>query len=428
MNASTAIVAHAPYAPAAHSRGRSASGERLAVGAVALATAALPLLRPSGPGNTAPLVDGLIVLAVGATLLWAGSSGVRLRLPYGLAIGLLIAAGALAGLLGPFPDVSVLALTQDLFLLAWCAALMNVSRTPSALNTVVRTWAGTAILWAAALDLLLLTGKQSLAGVTGEWGGRAALTFGDPNMAASYYLLSIMVIAATRYPRRPVLRMGAYLLLLGAIAYTGSNGGMVALLIGTLGGMILLVRRRAGAIAALVATLGLVVLAAGLFSQVKIDDVRRLAHASGQQLLIDSVGRTDESAALREVLLTQSVALFTEGAPLGWGAGAAESALADRQSHFRKNTHNDYVAALIERGILGTVGLVLLIASIAVRARSVVKGQLAPAFALVVPRPEFLVGAVLGIGVTALFYQVLHFRHVWALLAIIAAVALWSRE
>jgi hypothetical protein len=35
---------------------------------------------------------------------------------------------------------------------------------------------------------------------------------------------------------------------------------------------------------------------------------------------------------------------------------------------------------------------------------------------------------VIGMFISAMFYQVLHFRHLWALLGIIAAVDLWGRR
>jgi hypothetical protein len=428
MNGSSTATAIAPSGPAERTRWRGSSGERLAVGTVALAVAMIPLLRPSGPGNTSPLVDGAIVLAVGATLLWAGASGAKLHVPYGLAIAVLIASGALAGLLGAYPEVGLLALTQDIFLLVWVTALVNVARTPAALKTVLRIWVVSTIFWAGLLDVLILTGQSHLAGVTGRWGGRASLTFGDPNMAATYYFLSLMVIGATKFPRNRLLRVGAYVLHVMALLYTGSNGGMVVLLIGTLAASLLLLRRRAGLVPALAASALLIVVGVGLYSQVKLDDIRSAALQTGQQLLIDSVGRSDESAAFRELLLTESAGLYLDGAPLGLGPNATEAALTERQSHFRKNTHNDYVAALIERGIPGAVGLLLLIGAVAVRTWTVAKGPLSVAFAAAVPRPEFFVGAVLGIGVAASFYQVLHFRHVWALLGVIAALYLWGRE
>jgi hypothetical protein len=39
-----------------------------------------------------------------------------------------------------------------------------------------------------------------------------------------------------------------------------------------------------------------------------------------------------------------------------------------------------------------------------------------------------LVGALLGLAVSASYYQILHFRHVWAFFALIAALYLWGRR
>jgi hypothetical protein len=58
----------------------------------------------------------------------------------------------------------------------------------------------------------------------------------------------------------------------------------------------------------------------------------------------------------------------------------------------------------------------------------VVTRPLAPEFAALFPRTSPLVGAVVGLAVSASYYQILHFRHVWTLLAIIAALFVWARR
>jgi hypothetical protein len=35
---------------------------------------------------------------------------------------------------------------------------------------------------------------------------------------------------------------------------------------------------------------------------------------------------------------------------------------------------------------------------------------------------------VLGLAVSASYYQILHFRHVWAFFAVLAALYLWGRR
>ena len=92
---------------------------------VGVAVAMLPFLKPSGPGNTSP-VDIPIALSIGVTLFWAGYARQELRLPYAMAVGLIMLGGAVASLAGPLPGNGLLAVVQDLVLLAWCGVIVNV--------------------------------------------------------------------------------------------------------------------------------------------------------------------------------------------------------------------------------------------------------------------------------------------------------------
>ena len=70
--------------------------------------------------------------------------------------------------------------------------------------------------------------------------------------------------------------------------------------------------------------------------------------------------------------------------------------------------------------MLGGIALIFLIAIIAARCRRIASRPLLPEYAGIFPRPELLGAAVIGMLISAMFYQVLHFRHLWALLGIIA--------
>ena len=92
-----------------------------------------------------------------------------------------------------------------------------------------------------------------------------------------------------------------------------------------------------------------------------------------------------------------------------------------------KTSHNDYLAVVVERGVAGAIGLLLLVGSIWIRTRASARRDLSQGFRRVLPLPEALAGAVAAVAVSALFHEVLHFRQVWALLAVIAAIDLWGR-
>jgi hypothetical protein len=53
---------------------------------------------------------------------------------------------------------------------------------------------------------------------------------------------------------------------------------------------------------------------------------------------------------------------------------------------------------------------------------------MAPEYRDVVPRPELLAAAAVAVAISAMFYEVLHFRHVWALFGLIAALELTGQR
>jgi len=93
-----------------------------------------------------------------------------------------------------------------------------------------------------------------------------------------------------------------------------------------------------------------------------------------------------------------------------------------------KEAHNDYFAALIERGPVGFIGILLLVSGLLVRAVSASTRRLSAGFADVVVRPNALVGALVGTLLAMTVYELLHVRHVWAMFAIVAALSLWGQR
>jgi O-antigen ligase len=120
--------------------------------------------------------------------------------------------------------------------------------------------------------------------------------------------------------------------------------------------------------------------------------------------------------------------LYVSGSPLGIGPGATRPTLIAEQNFYAKESHNDYLGALAERGILGVLGLLLLVGAIATRSRAIVREPRTPELMAAVPRPSALVAALMALAVSALFYEVLHFRQLWALLGIVAALQLAGRR
>lgn len=396
-----------------------------------VAVTALPLLKPAGPGNTG-LVDVGLALAVLATVLWLSGRGHVMRMPYVVPVGLFLLAGALAattwrGLTGVADGVGVLPLVQDVFVLMWAVAVANLGRDPDLLRTFTRGWAVSASLWAALMVLGVLLHIPILSGQTAREGVRASFTLGDPNLAANFFVCSLFVLRAARYPRRRVLRWICCLLMVVAVALTGSNGGALALVLGTVLGALFGLARRRGAATAMLLAAVLAVVVLGVGPQLDTQVIAQKAQTS-VPLLRDSIGRQAESTGSRSSLTTELMRLYLDSdTPLGLGPARTKEALQARQSSYVKEAHDDYTAALVERGVVGAAALVLLIVVLAVRCRRIAAVPLKPPYPAVVPRPELLGAAVVAMLLSGFFYEVMHYRHVWALFGLVAALDLWAR-
>jgi hypothetical protein len=394
--------------------------------ATVLAVALVPFLTPGGPAGIAP-VDLFIAVAAAAVMVWA-SVGVKIRAPYAAPVAVLLVAGAAGALAGPVPTAGLLALAQDMWLLAWAIVVANVARSPTGLRLILRAWVIASVAWATVGLIGVVAGIPTFAGLAANEGGRISIRFGDPNYAANYFVVSIMLIWATSYPRTRVLRTCAYGVLIAAWIFTGSNSGIVSLLVGVTAASILGIRRRWGVVPMVAASCLVLLTAFAVAPHVSLGGIQRAAQASRYQVVRDWVGRSPSSIEDRSLLLHESVGLYYQGGLLGEGPGSTKPRLTDAQAPFVKEAHDDYFAALTERGVIGVLGLLLLVASVLVRTMTVAIRPLRPEVEAIVPRPNALAGAVLGTLVSSTVYELLHVRHVWTLFAIIAAIYIWGRE
>jgi len=369
-------------------------------------------------------IDLLVVMAVLAAMLWAATSGMPWRFPFAVPVALALVGGAIGALFGPAPGLGAVALVQDILLVAWCWSVANVAHSARNLRIILAAWTYSAIGWAFLAFVGMATGTQVLTGQVEKQGTRLQLTLADPSYTANYFFVSMMVMWATRRPRRRLVRYGAYAALLSAIVATGSNSGMVAVAVGFAVAAGLGMYRRFGLLAA-VATLACAVVFAGVAaSTVSLSSIQASAHDSRWSFVRQGIGRSSDSAGQRESLVRESVRLYTIGNPLGEGPVSTKPRLRAEMAPLVKEAHDDYLAALIERGPLGLVGILVLVSSLLLRAVHVAT-RLPAGLGAVLPRPNALVGAMAGTLVGGTVYELLHVRHVWALFALVAAASMW---
>lgn len=398
------------------------TAERAAALAACAAMVFQPILRPSGPGNSSP-VDLFTAATVVLVVVWAVTSGRKLGAPYVLPFGIMIVAGGIGGLAGTLPGTSLLEIFQDLVLIAWAVALYNIARRPGVLRMLTAAFAYSSIVWATVLVIASLANITVLEGLSQAEGNRALFTLGDPNYASAYWVVSLLMVYAAKRPRYWAVRWFGYAMLIWAIVLSESNGGALELLIGLAFLALVACYRRRGVVGALALVLSIAsVVGLGLWL-VPFSRVQTWALQSGQSYLVNSLGRSNGSSSQRALLVQESMDLYRTDGLLGSGPRTTKQLLADRNYPYAKEAHDDYLAALTERGVLGVIGIALLVVLAAWRAGRALRAPPGEGFAAEVARPAGLVAALLAMAVAGTYYQVLHFRFVWVLLIFVAVLA-----
>jgi O-antigen ligase len=396
---------------------------------LAATIALLPLLRPAGPGNTAP-VDLLIGLFLFVAALGLSRRSQPLHIPAGTAILLILLGSTLALIASLDIATGLLTLVVDLYLFALFIAVANELEDERSLRVVLNVWVVSSLVWATVLigssQGWLPTGFQALVGgpVNSAY-PRASAAAGNPNLAASYILTSCFVALVAPWPRWRFARMTVLGWLVLAMYLTGSNGAMASFLAGAglLGlGVYLRGGRRPQEIMGLVGAavlagtilLGLTVSIVGV-PRVGLADVDALARREQDGSLANSIGRLDHGIDERLAIWTSGWRGAAPRLAIGVGPGEAIN-YAVTLDGTPISLHNDLYAFLIERGILGLLGFVALhVALLRWGGRLLVSGG---------PHRDAMRG--LGAAVVAnlafsMSHETLHFRHVWVLYAMLWA-------
>ena len=387
-----------------------------------------PILHPTGPGNSSP-VDILTLASIAAAAIWVTSGHHKIRAPYLIPVALMVAAGAASGLFGSLPNLALVTLAVDVLLFAWCTAVVNVLSSPRAMRCALAAWSWSGIFWAGVVIVAWLGHITALEGLQAAEGNRVLFTFGDPNYASTYWDATIFVVYAARTPSARWMRITGYIMLAWALALTESNGGALALGVGIF--FLLLVKsyRKRGWIGSAAAAIAICLGVGIFFTAIPLSSIRQWAASSNQPLLVNSIGRSAQSSAERGELITETRQLYEQSDGIvGLGPASTKPLLTTQLYPYANEAHDDYLAALVERGPVGLLGLLLLVGSAVSRAAPIIRRPLSARYAAVVPIPAGLVAALLTLGVNSFYEEILHFRFLWALLGIVAVLGKDARR
>jgi O-antigen ligase len=399
---------------------RRGNAEWTAVVTLTAAFVFQPILHPSGPGNSSP-VDVFLLASIVTAAVWARSGHHKLRAPYFFPVALMVGAGAASGIAGPLPGLALATLAIDLLLFAWCTVIVNLLNSPRAMHYALVAWSWAGIFWATVVVGAWLGHLTALEGLQAAEGNRVLFTFGDPNYAATYWCTTIFVVYASRTPTTRWMRVAGYVMLAWALALSESNGGILALGVGVFFLLLIRAYRRRGMVGSLATGLVIVLVVGAFVAMFPLNQIRQRALNSGQPLLVNSIGRSGQSTSERGQLDVELIQLYRQSDGLvGLGPASTKSILSARNYPYPNEAHNDFLAALTERGVLGLLGLLLLVGAVTLWAAPLVRRPLSAGFAAVVPRPAGLVAALLALAFVAYYEETLHFRFVWALFGIVA--------
>ena len=107
---------------------------------------------------------------------------------------------------------------------------------------------------------------------------------------------------------------------------------------------------------------------------------------------------------------------------VGLGPASTKPLLTAGLYPYANEAHDDWLAALSERGVLGLFALLLLGGCVIARASPVLRRPLSAPMAAAVPFPAGIVAAMLALSVNSFYEEVLHFRPLWLLFGIVAVL------
>ncbi len=387
----------------------------------------VPVVVPSGPARTA-IVDALIVPGLGAFAVLVLTKREVVDVPFLVPVMLMSLGSMIAVVNAVSPAASFLTMSQDAYLYLWFIMLVHLLRRRD-LDGIGVAWAWAANAVAALGIVWVVTeGHLSALDLIKPTGRRAYGTFYDPNMFASYLVMSLFIVLGLGRRIGRLLRWGSISLLAVALVATKSNGGMLSLVASlAVWALVRAWTRRTSPVA--LAAAGLIVasvLLTGLWLIVGLGVGGSQLEAIQRQSFLARASHSSEG----RFKIWQNLQRTYAKSPLGIGPGNSRwqtVSVEDRMrpdSMVQKEAHNDYLAYAIERGPLALLGLLALLAQAYWKLAQAWRRRAHPRArgSSVGPLVASAAGALVAASIHALTIEVFHFRHFWMLLAIVCAI------
>jgi hypothetical protein len=341
--------------------------------------------------------------------------------PYFIPMWLILLGSVLSTFASASAARSLIVVLKEVYLFTWFVAMTVLLSRMSKRHwrTVMLVWLGTVLLHGALIIAQLLS--ADVWRFVSDLGNQPVLheryrpsglfitpRAGNANKAAFFQLMGFVPLVVTARSRTLSLSLGA--LLTCSILATGSMGATVALSAGVVVGIMTVLLSSNNALhlfRALMHVVGTAAIAGALL--LSSLDTSQQSHLRG--IILD---RADKSSSGRLALWQRGLGvLIQRDGPLIAGVGPESFRVIDGRGN---QLHNDFLAFVVERGVFGGLGFILLIAIACWRAFSLLPRSGAPESQLGVRSAVFL-AATASIAVESLTHQVFHSRELWVVLA-----------
>ena len=348
----------------------------------------------------------------------------HISLTYAVPIWLVLVATLLGTLAAAKPSSGVIVFLKESYLFVWFVTLIAVLSRLSArdLRRVMVVWSGVVILHGLLIIAQFLSPEiwraiSRFAGTSAvyEHYRSAGLFFdadkaGSANKAAFFQLLGFVPLLAAKPSKKVATILGILLFL--SIVCTGSMGALTALSVGLISALIAIAVLSKQHLVFITKTLVQLAIAASLLGAAYLV----IGQYQDKQEHLERIvrGRAEKSSGGRFAIWERGLTKLQEGGTLIWGIGPENFRVVDPLG---KQLHNDLLAFVVERGLLGALGLVLFGVIAASRAvhlllmYSQYPGR---------PRLEVVVflAAMAAILFESLTHQIFHERQLWLVLAL----------
>ncbi|HEY3248789.1 MAG TPA: O-antigen ligase family protein [bacterium] len=320
----------------------------------------------------------------------------------------------MGSLLGMFASqaigINLYTLGQDLYLYLWFVALCVIIESQDDIDYLATAW-----MFGCVMVLAIGVLRPSGLGIV-----REEFTFRNPNRAAAYFITTLGMLCAPALSGRRWFRFGLTVLILWAVWTTGSLASFISIAVGALMGLSAMLYLRRGGFW-VVRQGGIMLLAAALvYTSVAFSDVQALLVRGVPQ----SFGRAPRSLATRQQIWQEGLETFRKH-PLGIGPASflqtVNIGLGSTRGSGALELHSDYIAALVERGVIGLAGFLFFQLLIVREVLRLIR------LALQAGRRDLHLWAAGLAGVVAAYFtysithEALHHDTLWLLLAVIMA-------